>query len=298
MEQRAVRQIGELVVPGHVLQLLFHFLASDRIGDLRRDELQQLDMLVGIERLRRDVLHKQRAIALIEQRQRHGDRFHLGLIGQMHDIAMRQQRLRLSGEQAAAAPLDHVCGKLQRCAPAVVEIVVERDHAVGQRQFAAMLPQRDEEIHRRQPLVQNLVHALEQSQQIAGRVGGFRNRVKRCLLGLRMLEFCHIACHRDPHLQFFGPACRPHDVHHAALLVHPAIFKYRFRFARENRADGLQRALAVFGEDEIQHWLADHLVGGVAEHALEGGAGEDEMALAVDDADSIEHQIHDFGEEF
>ncbi len=77
-------------------------------------------------------------------------------------------------------------------------------------------------------------------------------------------------------------------MHHTAVLAHVAVLEVQQRLIGHDLLGGGQGPGTVFGVDHLDHPLAEHLLRGVAEDALAGGADVDEVALRIDNADRIQ----------
>ena len=144
---------------------------------------------------------------------------------------------------------------------------------------------------RRQPLANKLVYAREQRQQVFSAVGSLGNREKRRLARLCLFAFGDVTGHGNTHFMGFGPACRPLDMHHMAVLVNIAVLEVELGFTRHNIVGRQQGSLTVGREHQINHGRADQFPGFIAEDTLARRTDINEAAIAVHHTYSVQQQV-------
>ena len=267
------------------MQLGLGLLAFDRGAHLGGDELQQLAVGAGVAGLA-TVFDHQRADRAVLRLQRHAE-------------PVRRFRARCRGwrrphDLAAVDHLADACVGSEVFRPGSDTVFVGhvRESQVALRPVA----QGDEEIGHGQDAADDPVQLPEQRRQVLRGMRRLGDRVQRQPHRFAVLERGDVAGDGDPHLVGLGPARRPHDVHHLAVLAHVAVLEVGFGLAVHDRRRGAQRDVAVVRMHELDHPSADHLLGGIAEDALERGADEHVAALGVDDADGVQQQVQDLAQ--
>ena len=109
-------------------------------------------------------------------------------------------------------------------------------------------------------------------------------------------QFGHLVGHPDAHAVLGQPAGRPLDVNAVTVLVDVAVAEVALQRAVHHLFGLLQGRCAVVGMDQVEYSPAKHLVGGVAEDALEARTDVQEAALGVDDAGRVGQQVEHDGE--
>ena len=82
-------------------------------------------------------------------------------------------------------------------------------------------------------------------------------------------------------------------MHYAAVLAHVTVLEVQQRLIGHDRAGRGHGPFTVFGIDHLDHPLAEHLLRRIAKDAFTRGAGVNEVALRIDDADRVQQQIDD-----
>ncbi len=171
---------------------------------------------------------------------------------------------------------------------------VERQRLVGIGEFAAgSIADGDDEIVHRQQLGNGLMNLLIQRGQIFRAMRRFGNGIERRLHRFGLLALGDVARHADAQFVIGRPAGRPHDVHYATVLAHVTVLEVQQRLIGHDRAGRGHGPFTVFGIDHLDHPLAEHLLRRIAEDAFTRGAGVNEVALRIDDADRVQQQIDD-----
>ncbi|MNO80102.1 hypothetical protein D3C76_712940 [compost metagenome] len=290
-QQFAVRQLGQLVVLGHALQARVQLLALDRGGDLRANVLQQLLVLLGVALAARHALDDQGTNGAVLRVQRHAQPAGRKLSG--HQRLEPQRRIALfRGEQDRQAAADDL--RAQACGEGAglfrLRLVVA--DVIGKLQLRTLLViQRHGKIQRRQPFTDDLVDTLEQRQQVLRRMGRFGNGIQRRLPGFGLLALGNVAGHGDAQLIDLGPTRRPQDIDHTAILAQVAVLEIQLGLAAHDFPRGVEGALTIGRVHQVDHGLADQLVGAVAENALASRADKNEATLFVDRTNGVQQEV-------
>ena len=294
VEQGAVRQVGERIVPCDILQPGLGLLAHDGRGDLGGDELQQRLVLLGIAHVAGVALHHQRADDALGRIERYAEP--VQRIPADDDIEVFRQGQRVRRQQQRLAGADDFRAERARVEPARRRRCIVLVDEIGEAQFVVLLVvEGDEEIVGGQQVADDLVDATEQREQVLGRVRGFGNVEQRGLHGLGALEFGDVACHGDPGLVGFRPACRPHDVDDLPVLADIAVLEVGFGLSGHDLGRRLQGPRLVRRVHQVDHGPAEDFVRRIAEDALERGTDELVASVDIDHADRIEQQVHHIG---
>ncbi len=152
-----------------------------------------------------------------------------------------------------------------------------------------------EEVGGRQQPADDGMDAGDHGVQVAVDLRRLGNLQQRGLHRLGALKFGDVVGHRNAHALVLGPARRPLDVDHAAVLADIAVAEMQLGLAVHDLARRLQGALAVVRVHQVDQRFAQHLGGAVAEDALVAGIDIQVASLRIDHADRVEQQVHDGG---
>ncbi|MCY1418132.1 hypothetical protein D9M71_336810 [compost metagenome] len=266
-------------------------LALDGGGDLGADVLQQLLVLLGVAFAARNAFDDQRADGAVLRTQRHTQPTGCVLFGLQHFEAGKRWALARS-QQDRLPRADHLDTQAPGHGSGLFGLWLVVIDVIGKVQLCAVLVvQRHGKTQCRQPFADDHVDALEQRQQILCRMGRFGNRIQRCLPGLGLLTLGDVTSNGDAQLIVLGPACRPEDVHHTAILAQVAVFEVELGLTAHDFPGGVEGALAIARVHHVDHRLADHLIGAVAKNAFACRADKDEAALLIHRTDGVQQQI-------